>query len=111
MPDQEKETVNLAGSNIKLSAAFLAALCSALLVSAGIWFSLVGSVDTHGKALDKLEDVPAKVQNLERDGIRRQGSIDRLEAQANDVQRLLIRIDERTQQTSKDIVEIKAQLK
>lgn len=105
----EKDTINLAGSNIKLSAAFLAALVSALLVSAGIWFTLVGSVDSHGKTLSKMENLPAKVSELEKDGIRRQVSIDRLEAQANDVQRLLIRIDERTQQTAKDIVEIKSQ--
>lgn len=95
-------------TKISLPIAALLAFLGGATVAGGVWFVLQSTVAAHGSQLDDLRPIPAKVQEIERDGARRQVAIDRLANQTDTVQQLLIRIDERTQQTAKDVVELKS---
>lgn len=97
-------------AKISLPLAALLTFLGGATVAGGVWFVLQSTVAAHATQLNELRPVPAKVEQMERDGIRRQVAIDRLETQADTVQQLLIRIDERTQQTAKDVVELKTRI-
>lgn len=95
-------------AKISLPLAALLTFLGGATVAGGVWFVLQSTVAAHGNQLNELRPIPAKVQELERDGNRRQVAIDKIANQADSVQQLLIRIDERTQQTAKDVLELKS---
>lgn len=110
-PEPQPTNTDVMNAKISLPIAALLTFLGGATVAGGVWFVLQSTVAAHANQLQELRPVPAKVQEMERDGIRRQIAIDRLEDQSDRVQQLLIRIDERTQQTAKDVTELKGKIK
>lgn len=109
--ERTEETIDITGSRVRLPVAALVAILAAVATAGGVWFVTQGALSAHEIRLVELKDTPQRLHQLERDDQRHQVEIDALQAQSTSVQQLLIRIDERTQQTAKDITELKARAK
>jgi len=105
---KDGNVIDIAGSKVRTSFMVFLSIIATAASMGGIWFVLQKRVDDNAMQLANLVSAPETIRRLAAENERQEKAIAEVSRQTSGVNELLIRIDERTNQTAKDVAELKA---